>query len=265
MVDPTYGEYAHVLERVLGAHVDRLPLSRAADYDLPMRDLRQALTRRYDWIVLVNPNSPTGRYVPPDALARLLDDVPGETRVWIDETYVDFAGGRSLERLAARSLNVVVCKSMSKAYALSGVRAGYVCGPAAMMRELRRRCPPWAVSLPAQIAACEALRAAEYYESRWRETAILRDELTQSLRAIGLYVVPGCANFVLCRLPAHGPAAPAVVAAARGQGLFVREVTGMGHTLDGRDLRIAVKDRATNERMTAILANVLHCAGRLPV
>lgn len=253
ILDPMYGEYAHVLEQVIGAQVERLPLSRARHYELAEEDLRNALAGGYDWVILVNPNSPTGRYMPRDVLARVLAETRVTTRVWIDETYVDFAGGESLERFAADSRNVLVCKSMSKAYALSGVRAGYLCGPTEAIRELRRRCPPWAVSLPAQIAACEALRANSYYELRWRETTALREELTESLREIGLDVVPGCANFVLCRLSADGPDARTVVAAAREHGLYLRDVASMGRTLDSHDLRIGVKDRITNRRMVAIL------------
>jgi histidinol-phosphate/aromatic aminotransferase/cobyric acid decarboxylase-like protein len=262
ILDPMYGEYAHVLERVIGARVDRLPLSHAASYDVAEDDLRRALAHSYDWIVLVNPNSPTGRYVPRNALSALLKDAPPSTRVWVDETYVDFAGGESLERFAAESPNVVVCKSMSKAYALSGVRAGYLCGPPPLIHELRRRCPPWAVSLPAQIAACEALRAEGYYEARWRETGTLREELAVSLREIGLDIVPGCANFLLCRLPLDAPDAPMVVSIAREHGLFLRDVSSMGQTMGARDLRIAVKDRVTNQRMKLILRTVLEHAAR---
>jgi histidinol-phosphate/aromatic aminotransferase/cobyric acid decarboxylase-like protein len=262
ILDPMYGEYAHVLERVIGACVEQLSLSKAASYDVGEGELRRALARGYDWIVLVNPNSPTGRLIPSSMLAAVLRDASPSTRVWIDETYVDFAGDESLEQFAAASSNVIVCKSMSKAYALSGARAGYLCGPAPLVQELRRRCPPWAVSLPAQIAACEALRASSYYEARWRETAALREELATSLREMGLDVVPGCANFLLCRLPANGPETRTVVAAAREHGLFLRDVSSMGSTMGPHDVRIAVKDQVTNQRMKVILRNVLEYAGQ---
>jgi histidinol-phosphate/aromatic aminotransferase/cobyric acid decarboxylase-like protein len=262
ILDPMYGEYAHVLEHVIGAQVDRLHLSRATGYQVSSEALRQALSRAYDWVVLVNPNSPTGQYIAADVLASVLKDAPPSTRVWVDETYVDFAGGESLESFAAASSNVIVRKSMSKAYALSGVRAGYLCGPAGLIRDLRRRCPPWAVSLPAQIAACEALRAPSYYEARWHETSILRQELAGSLRDLGLDVVNGCANFVLCRMPGGAPDAHTIAAAAREHGLFLREVAGMGQMLGPRDLRITVKDSVTNQRMKAILRAIIVDAAR---
>src|SRR5262249_45241081 len=130
ILDPTYGEYAHVLEQVVGCRVDRLALSRADGYRLDPARLGAALPCGHGPVVLVNPNSPTGRHVPRSILAEILRRAPAATRVWIDETYVDYAGPHeSLERDAAAIANLVVCKSMSKVYALSGVRVAYLCGP----------------------------------------------------------------------------------------------------------------------------------------
>ena len=257
ILDPMYGEYAHVLENVIGVTPDRLRLSRHASYDVDAGALRARLAQGYDWVILVNPNSPTGRHLPAEVLVELLSAAPSTTRFWIDETYVDYAGVASIEPYAAVSPNVIVCKSMSKAYALSGVRAAYLCGPASMIAELRALCPPWSVSLPAQIAACEALRASGYYQQRWLETATLRHELAESWRAFGWEVVPGCANFLLCHLPEEGPEAAMVAARARQHGLFLREVGDMGTGLGRFALRVAVKDRETNVRMRAIIERTL--------
>ena len=60
------------------------------------------------------------------------------TRVWIDEAYIDYVGAKeSLERLAASLPNVIVCKSLSKGYALSGARAAYLCGAPQTLAELK--------------------------------------------------------------------------------------------------------------------------------
>lgn len=179
------------------------------------------------------------------------------TRVWIDETYVDYVGStESLEAYAAASTQVLVCKSMSKVYALSGVRAAYLVGPAALIDELRPLVPPWAVSLPAQIAACEVLCATHYYESKWRDTHTLRDELRRGLERLGWHVTPGCANFLLCHLPTSGPTAAELLEAARARDLFIRKAGPMGSDLGPRVVRIAVKDRATNARALAILTEI---------
>jgi histidinol-phosphate/aromatic aminotransferase/cobyric acid decarboxylase-like protein len=193
-----------------------------------------------------------------EVLESILKAAPRSTRFWIDETYVEYAGlAQSLEQFAASSTNVMICKSMSKVYALSGVRCAYLCGPAGMIAELRPLSPPWAVSLPGQIAACEALKSMPYYEERWRETHKLREELASELKQLGWKVFPGCANFLLCELPTDQPLVRGLVEACRKQKLYLRDVTSMGECFDHRTLRIAVKDKQTNLKMLQIISNVL--------
>ena len=131
ILDPTYGEYPHVLECVIGCQAERLTLCRSEGYRLDPGRLVDCLAESYDLVVLVNPNSPTGRHVPREELIAVLRHAPPATRIWVDETYVEYAGpDQSPETFAAASENVIVCKSMSKVYALSGVRAAYLCaGP----------------------------------------------------------------------------------------------------------------------------------------
>jgi histidinol-phosphate/aromatic aminotransferase/cobyric acid decarboxylase-like protein len=258
LLDPTYGEYAHVLEQVIGCTVDRLPLSRSNNYDLRPDQLEAAFHDRYDLIVLVNPNSPTGRHVQRQDLERLLRQVPTRTRIWIDETYIDYAGSdHSLERFATQTDNVIVCKSLSKVYALSGARAAYLCAAPHQLEVLRSITPPWVVSLPAQLAAVRALEDPTYYLNRYRETHTLRGELQQHVRGLGWDVVPGVANFLLCHLPTNGLDAPTVVERCRERGLFLRDASRMGTRLGSHSIRIAVKDADTNQRMVQILEEIL--------
>ncbi len=254
LLDPTYGEYAHVLEQVIGCRVDRLSLRREHGYEVPLDALSVALGEAYDLVVLVNPNSPTGRHIPAAALQAALSLVPETTRVWVDETYVDYVDpGQSLERFAARSSNVIVCKSMSKAYALSGARVAYLCAGAQHLESLRAVTPPWVVSLPAQVAAVKALESADYYAARWRETSELRCALAAGLRHLGWEVIDGVANYLLCHLPVDGPDAHELVMQCREHGLFLRDASLMGRGLGRKAIRVAVKDAETNARMLRIL------------
>jgi histidinol-phosphate/aromatic aminotransferase/cobyric acid decarboxylase-like protein len=338
ILDPMYGEYAHVLEAVVECHVDRLPLHREANYRVDLAQLVAATAARdYDLIILVNPNSPTGQHIPRAELESVLRQIPVRTRIWVDETYVEYAGvspapsassadggrihptedlriapesrnasfsrqhvampptlptkvgvpsERSIETMAARpgegkihtskhsypahrsaesiesfaaaSQNVFVCKSMSKVYALSGLRAAYLCGPESSISHLRRIAPPWAVSLPAQVAAVAALQAPEYYAARWAETHRLREDLSAQLSHFtGWKIIPGVANFVLCHLPVTGPSAAEMVRRGRVHGLYVRDVGSMGRSLGEQALRIAVKDAATNTQIVQLLQATL--------
>lgn len=264
VLDPSYGEYGHVLERVVGCRMERLELDRSDGYSVDPGRLRRRLREGFDLVVLVNPNSPTGRHIPRKELEEVLGFAPITSRIWIDETYVDYVGaGESLETFAARSENVFVCKSMSKAYALSGVRVAYLCAPAHRLEELRAASPPWAVSLPGQIAAVEALRDPDYYTARYDETRRLRDRLAERLCSdLGMEVVRGTANFLLAHLSPAGPDAATVEAACRRQGLYLRDVSAISPRLGRHALRIAVKDAPTNERMATILSGSLNLPSR---
>jgi histidinol-phosphate/aromatic aminotransferase/cobyric acid decarboxylase-like protein/GNAT superfamily N-acetyltransferase len=258
ILDPTYGEYAHVLDQVIGCTVDRLPLRRSENYDVDLNRIRRALKDNYDLVVLVNPNSPTGRHIQRETLEELLRQAPQRTRVWVDETYVEYAGqGESLESFAARSENIIVCKSMSKVYALSGARVAYLCAGAHQLEALRAITPPWVVSLPAQVAATKALQDHAYYASRYMETHLLRERLSGQLEALGWDVVPGTANFLLTHLPEQGPSAQQLVRSCQRHGLFLRDVSSMGSGLGPHAIRLAVKDAETNARMVSIIGAVL--------
>lgn len=261
LLDPTYGEYAHVLEQVIGCHVSKFPARRCDGYSVNLHRLHAVMQGAWDLVILVNPNSPTGRHILRSDLEALLRDIPATTRVWVDETYVEYAGaGESIERFAARSSNVVVCKSMSKVYALSGARVAYLCGGRDLIEPLRILTPPWVVGLPSQVAAVQALQSPDYYAFRYHETHRLRESLAAEFTDLGWDVIPGTANFLLCHLPDDGPVAASVVADARDQKLFLRDASGMGTGLGTRAVRIAIKDAITNQRMVEILEKV--CCSR---
>src|SRR5919197_6165526 len=106
ILDPMYGEYAHVLENLTDCRVDRLDLARNKNYTVQPQELDNQLKQGYDWVVLVNPNSPTGQHIPRETLEEILKGAPASTRFWIDETYVEYAGPeQSLEQFAASSTN----------------------------------------------------------------------------------------------------------------------------------------------------------------
>ncbi len=257
LLDPTYGEYAHVLEQVIGCQVERLSLHREDNYRVTPSALSRALESCPDWVILVNPNSPTGALLPAEDLMERIQSAPRTTHFWLDETYIDFADqGQSLECFSADHPRVVVCKSMSKAYALSGARVAYLCASAPVLEPLRALTPPWVVGLPTQVAAVRALESPDYYKAKWAQTALLRQALGDSLQQLGWDVVEGTANFLLCHLPADGPNTHDWVMRCREHGLFLRDASPMGRTLGRHAIRVAVKDADTNRRMLAILSEV---------
>jgi histidinol-phosphate/aromatic aminotransferase/cobyric acid decarboxylase-like protein len=166
-----------------------------------------------------------------------------------------------MERFAAKSESVLVCKSMSKVYALSGTRAAYLCGPMHQLADLIPWTPPWAVSLVAQVAAVRALEDPAYYAEKYAQTHFYREKLIRALRSLGIgEIMPGCANFVMCHLGPDHPTAAELVKQARESGVFLRDVASMGTNLGARALRIAVKAPNVGQIVLDTLETALYSA-----
>ncbi|MGW0120620.1 aminotransferase class I/II-fold pyridoxal phosphate-dependent enzyme [Streptomyces sp. NPDC003327] len=269
LLDPSYGEYAHVTERVIGCRVDRLRLRREDGWLVDPERLAAA-TRdgRYDLVVVVNPNNPTGRHAPAAALRAVIEASPARTRWWIDEAYLGYVDpADSLAPLASADPRVVVCTSLSKMYALSGMRAAYLVAEPGTAVALRRWTPPWPVSLPAQLAAVTALRDPDYYAGRWARTHVLRRELAAGLAELDGFasVEEGAANFLAVTLPRGGPSAAELVRACRRDDVYLRDLSPMSPAYEGRTVRIAVRDTAENARIVAACRSALAAlSDRLP-
>ncbi|MFJ4536733.1 aminotransferase class I/II-fold pyridoxal phosphate-dependent enzyme [Streptomyces tibetensis] len=253
LMDPGYGEYAHVTERVIGCRVDRFRLRRDEGWRIdPVRLSAAVADGAYDLVVVVNPNNPTGRHAPAAELREVIAAAPARTRWWIDEAYLGYVDpAESLAPFAARDPRVVVCTSMSKTYALSGVRAAYLVAEPATAAELNRWTPPWAVGLPAQLAAVAALRDPAYYATALRRTHELRRRLAADLAAVdaSVTVEESVANFLTLTMPQGGPSAASLVAECRHHGVYLRDLSPLSPAYEGRTVRVAVRDTGENARI----------------
>ena len=260
ILDPTYGEYSHILNKIIKCKVERLELKREEGYNINIDKLREKLNQKFDLFVWVNPNSPTGLHINKNEAERLLLNNKGCERIWIDETYVEYAGReQTLERFAEKSNNVFVCKSMSKVYALSGLRAAYLCANPNNIRPLKRITPPWVISLPAQIAATSALKQGDYYIKKYQETHELRDKLELQLKQIGINeIIPGIANFIMFHVGNDKFSASRIVNECKLKKLYLRDLSGMGTSFEDDAIRMAVKDLNTNNKMIVILRECLN-------
>jgi histidinol-phosphate/aromatic aminotransferase/cobyric acid decarboxylase-like protein len=258
IIDPCYGEYVHVLEKIVKCRITRFTLNRESKFEIDTLSLLTEIQKGYDMVILVNPNSPTGVHISKKEMEKMLRQIASSTIVWLDETYIDYAGAaESLEQMATETENVIVCKSMSKVYALSGVRAAYLCCSPHFIETLKTLTPPWAVSLPAQAAAIMALKDEHYYGMKYAETHTLRSSLKQELLKIGIAeVIEGVANFLLFYLPPQVQVKQ-FLQLCKEEKLFLRDVSNMGKSLRDNAVRIAVKDEETNNTMVFIIKDVL--------
>jgi histidinol-phosphate aminotransferase len=144
---------------------------------------------------LSNPNSPSGTMVPPEAVERLLEQMEGA--LVLDEAYVDFAATHGLH-LAQRQ-NVVVTRSMSKSYALAGIRFGFAVAQPDLIRELGKVKDSYNCDVLSLAAATAAVQDQEYLQHTRARIVATRERLAAALAALGFTVTPSQANFVWCR------------------------------------------------------------------
>jgi histidinol-phosphate/aromatic aminotransferase/cobyric acid decarboxylase-like protein len=258
LLNPTYGEYDFIFRNVIDAQIDKFNLFKQDDYQINFERLIQAFSKKkYDIFVIVNPNSPTGQYLKPELIIEILKIIPKTTYVWIDETYIEYIGSsNSLEKLCENSDNIIVCKSMSKVYALSGVRCAYLVSNSRIIEQLKLYSPPWAVSLPAQIAGVNALKDPDYYNKCYLQTLENKQQLINQLKKIKeINIIQGHINSILCEFPSNIDINK-IIKDCITQNLFIRNVSNMGDNWNENILRIAIKDKQTNDKIAQILQGV---------
>jgi histidinol-phosphate aminotransferase len=247
VVGPTFGEYERAASLV-GAPVTqwRVPL----DVDpatAPGVITESMAAGPHRAVFLCNPNNPTGWCLPPGHVAAWAADHP-DTLFVIDEAYVAFVDGPA-SVIPTAPPNVLVLRSMTKDYALAGLRLGYAVGSEALVRALADVRPAWNVNALAQAAGIAALADEAWYAStlgRLRaETAFLRDGLLD----LGLVAGPSRTQFFL--LPVGD--GTAFRARLLQKGILVRDCASFG--LPGH-VRISPRLRPENERLLAAVARL---------
>jgi histidinol-phosphate/aromatic aminotransferase/cobyric acid decarboxylase-like protein/ribosomal protein S18 acetylase RimI-like enzyme len=199
LFSPSYPEYEHITQKVIGCTTIVKTL-RPPSFDIPLDELEMALTTGvYDLVVIVNPNSPTGQHIDGCILEKLLEKKAPSTQVWIDETYSEYVddGQHTVEHVAAKNTGIVVVKSLSKIYGLSGCRIGYMVLHPHMASIMREKSRPWALSTIAQIALLEALKDQTYYRVMWDQTQNIRSCMYEKLCQAGISVVQSSCNFLM--------------------------------------------------------------------
>ena len=168
---PTFGMYAFAA-RVQGALVVEVPLVRAAGYALDEDALVAALTPAVRLVFLCTPNNPTGQALDAAVIERIARRVAERALVVVDEAYAEFADGPGcIGRLAALP-NLVVLRTLSKAYALAGARCGVVLAAPELIELLRRVIPPYAIPAPTSEAVQLALEEPRLVQARDRLSLI---------------------------------------------------------------------------------------------
>ena len=179
----------------------------------PVDGLRPLIGPDTGAVIAISPHNPTGLVATTDDLTSLAESLPAGVPLIVDLAYVEFADADPTPVLL-ESDNVVVIRTLSKAWGLAGARVGYAMGPADAIDSLRRSGPPFPLAGPSLWLAQRALALEPTVTGPY--VAAVRSErrrLTSVLAAIGADPIPSEANFVLARFPDSGRAVDALEAA----------------------------------------------------
>jgi threonine-phosphate decarboxylase len=228
---PTFGEY-ELSARLAGA--------------CPAEDPACARAR-----FICNPNNPTGTLRPAHELRSILRQVAsGSGILFLDEAFIELSDPReSLVRERTPSLFLI--RSLTKAFAVPGLRFGYGFGDPDLVTRMEVLRPPWSVNTFAEEFAILAFRNYHLLEESRRRIAVEREWLEKKLRDLGLYALPSSANFLLVNL--DGPASE-LAGRLLGKGILVRDCTSFGLP---ESIRIAVRRREENKELVGALAACL--------
>ncbi len=199
IIEPAFGEY-EVSCRIAGVEIIKYVLKTEDNFKLDLSEVTGLVDKsRPKGLFFTNPNNPTGQYYSRNILERLIEAMKGSLII-LDEAYISFldppeAGWSALD--LAKKNNLLILRSMTKDFALAGLRLGYGIARREIISILRNIFPPWNVNAMAQEAGLYAIKSDSYLENSLHEIRKVKAYLIEGLNDLGLVLVPSKANFLL--------------------------------------------------------------------
>ncbi len=255
IIEPCFSEYHRILEQN-GADVLALELREQDDFKFHPERITGALSG-IDLLVLGHPNNPTGTALNRLQMLELLEQARlRNVFVLIDEAFADWVPEISVVDHLREDSRFLVVRSLTKFYALAGLRAGFAVGPSALITEMKKKQEAWSMNRLAEKLAVAVLQDSQFREwtLRWfqRESALFFKDL-QELGVLKVY--PGQANFFLARL--EEAVTPSHLTESLGkQGIYIRSCENF-RGLNASYFRFALRQRAENRLLLEAIRECL--------
>lgn len=249
IIQPTFSEYEQAcLANDCQIFYHQLDES----WDLNIEALVKKL-KKIDAVFLCNPNNPTGLCFPYETVLHLVEACKkrGITLV-IDEAFHDFwKNYQSLTPILQDFSNVVLLRSLTKMYAIPGLRLGYLLADKTVIKELSKFQPHWSVNTLAMLAGEECLKDEKHIKQTIDYMEIERERLFAFFMSQGFEVTPSEINFYLLRDPSC-ESQLALFEFLLGKGIVPRHTMNFPG-LEGKWLRFAIKSSMENDRLLQVL------------
>ncbi|ELP8146674.1 histidinol-phosphate transaminase [Vibrio cholerae] len=241
---PTYGMYA-ISSETFGVERKKVPLT--ADWQLDLPSIEANLDR-VKLVFVCSPNNPTGNLVKRADIIKLLEMTQDRAIVAMDEAYIDFCPEASTVDLLAQYPNLAILRTLSKAFALAGLRCGFTLANAELINVLLKVIAPYPVPVPVAEIAVQALSPAGLARAKYQ---VLDLGANRAYLQVGLSMVPGVqvfegwGNYLLVKFPDGD----ALFKAAWEHGIILR------NSPIENCVRISVGNREECEKTVAFIRN----------
>ncbi|MFP3917095.1 aminotransferase class I/II-fold pyridoxal phosphate-dependent enzyme [Lysinibacillus telephonicus] len=243
VIHPSFSEYERTLKQ---SHVETISIvvEDIITYQLPVEKIK-AQMEKATAVYLCSPNNPTGVVIPKHILKELIiHGMATDCDVVVDEAFMDWTDeNESIVSLTSQFPNLIVLRSMTKMYALAGIRLGYLIGQKA--NEIKRYLPHWNVNQLAVELGIMCLKEHEFKEMSKQSIIPIREELKRFLIVHDCIVTNSQVNFLSFQLPKSWDAKSFYFDLIR-KGIVLRHTENF-KGMDGSWLRIAIKDQQTME------------------
>jgi histidinol-phosphate aminotransferase len=241
----------YIAIQATGARLIAVPLAHDA-FDLDA--MARAITPITRYIILANPNNPTGTMFTADQFDAFLGRVPEDVLAVLDEAYCDYVGhpnySRAIDRVRSGA-NLLVLRTFSKAHGLAGLRIGYGIGPAPLLVEMNKVRTPFNTTSIAQAAALAAIGDVEHVRRSVELNRAGMAQLSQGLERLDVRFVPSFGNFLYFEAKQPGRA---ISDALLKHGVIVRPLDWMGMP---QGVRVTVGTAEENAMFLRALNDVL--------
>jgi len=252
---PTFSEYerAVITSGDTGNRTIRfLPLREEANFGIDPESFIESM-QGCRMAFLCNPNNPAAQLLPGADIIKIASAARAlKCFLVVDEAFIDFIPQESVVSEVSENPYLIVLRSMTKFYALSGLRLGFGIFPAEIAERLKALKEPWTVNSLAQRAGIIALKDRVYKESTLEYIRKEKDFIEKGLTGVGIHFYPSRINFYLLK---H-PGAEAIVPALRNKGILVRDCSNF-RGLEKGFFRIAVKSHRDNALLIKELKKLL--------
>jgi threonine-phosphate decarboxylase len=262
IVGPTYSDYEDAC-RLQNVKTRFVYAEAFTDFQVDIHQIK-VLLEHVDAVFICNPNNPTGSLIPPDALESLCRSYP-QTYFIVDESYLPFVAGE--DALSLRNLdagNLIVLSSISKIFAIPGLRIGFMISAAHMIKRFKRFLQPWSVNSLAQLAVGHLMAnmddAAVFIEKTQHHIRAERSRFLSAAKDFSnIHLFPSTTNFLMAQLPDDLGAEDVINRLSRNK-IMIRNC-GNFNGLSSQFIRISLKTAEFNNLLVAKLAKIARNTG----